>query len=592
MSIWKSKNQQILIRNIKRISFGLSVATLFLVILDFGFIEHYTVRAKFYKFYLVVLLIGLLSIGARYVISTNVIPIRVKLFDYAIFVLFVFLAAATLDLPPRMPSLEYINKLDWIYLAVFLYFLRESSALRIDLNRKWISPAQLFIASFLLLIVLGTLLLLLPGATYKEISLLDALFTATSAVCVTGLIVVDTGSYFTQFGQSILLMLIQLGGLGIMTFASYFSYFFSRKSSYENQIMLKDMSNSDKIGEVFNVLKKIIMLTLFVEFIGGILIYFSVEPQNFKSVGEQVFFSIFHTISAFCNAGFSTLQYGLYEAEFRFNYPLQLIIAALLILGGIGFPILFNLFKYITYYVKNKLLKLRNPREAMYLPWIINLNTRLILVTSLILWGTGTLALFFLEYENTLAEHSLLGKIVTAFFGSASPRTAGFNSVDMSALNFSSLMIIILLMWIGASPSSTGGGIKTSTFAVATLNFWSIAKGKNRLEVFKREISDISVRRAFAIVALSLVVIGTSIFLIASFDSKKDLLSIAFECFSAFSTVGLSLGITPELSAPSKVVIIITMFIGRVSMLTILIALLKRVKHLNYNFPKEEINMN
>ncbi len=182
--------------------------------------------------------------------------------------------------------------------------------------------------------------------------------------------------------------------------------------------------------------------------------------------------------------------------------------------------------------------------------------------------------------------------MVTALFGAATPRTAGFNTVDMNQLHFSTLMLIFLLMWVGASPASTGGGIKTSTFAIATLNFFSLAKGKTRIEVYRREIADISVRRAFAIISLSLVVIGFAVIAIANFDPEKTLLSIAFECFSAYSTVGLSLGITSSLTPASKAVIIAVMFIGRVSMLTIMIAIFRKVKQQAYRYPTEEILIN
>lgn len=576
-----------------KFSFWLSVLSVFIILFDLGFTHNPETIVYIRQFYLGALLVGTSSIVVRYVLQKESFGKNVRISDSLIFLLFLFLVLAQFDLMlERIHFLNYLDHPGWLYLALFIYFFREFSALRIDFNREYLNPAQLFVGSFLLIIFMGTLLLLLPNATHEGITTLDALFTATSAVCVTGLIVVDTGSYFTQFGQIIILILIQLGGLGIMTFASYFSYFFRGKSSYENQIMLKDMTNSDKIGEVFGVLKKIILVTFFIELIGAILIFLTIEVSAMAPVGERIFFSVFHTVSGFCNAGFSTLEHSLYEPEFKFNYPLQLIIACLFILGGIGFPILFNLYKYFLYYVKKQFLKIRHPEESVYIPWVINLNSRIVLVTSSVLLFTATVLFYIFENDNTLAEHSLFGKIVTAFFGAATPRTAGFNSVDTSALNFSTIMIIFLLMWIGASPASTGGGIKTSTFSVATLNFLSIARGKNRIEVFKREIADISVRRAFAIIALSLMVIGTAVFLIASFDSEKTLLSIAFECFSAYSTVGLSLGITPDLSSPSKVVIIFTMFIGRVSMLTILIALLRRVKHLNYKYPTEEILMN
>lgn len=588
---WEKIEQRL--ASLQKFSFWLSLFAVCLIIFDIGFTHRSETEFYLTDFYLVALLIGSTTILVRYTISKEKFPVKVRFFDGTIFILNLLLVLIKLDLLlETFPFLSFFNNMGWLYLALLIYFIREFSARRINFNRELLNPAQLFIASFLGMILVGTLLLMLPRATHEGISALDALFTATSAVCVTGLIVVDTGTYFTNLGQTIILILIQMGGLGIMTFASYFSYFFRGKSSYEHQIMLKDMTNSEKIGEVFSVLKKIVLLTFAIELLGAIFIFFSLTPDTVKGFINKVFFSVFHSISGFCNAGFSTLENSLYEPEFKFNYPLQLIIVALFILGGIGFPILFNIYKYFTYLLKNQYARMQHPAFTVYTPWIISLNTRIVLVTSSILLLVGTVFFYFFEYNNTLEEHSPFGKIVVSFFGAATPRTAGFNSVDMSALNFSTLMIIFILMWIGASPGSTGGGIKTSTFALTTLNFFSLARGKDRVEVFRREISDLSIRRAFAIMALSLMVIGTSIFLIASFDEEKTLLSIAFECFSAYSTVGLSIGITPELSSASKMVIICTMFIGRVSMLTILIALLRRVKYLNYRYPQEEILMN
>lgn len=581
------------LNRLKKFSFWLSLFSVCLIIFDLGFTHRSETELYLTDFYLIALLIGSATILVRYTVSRQKFPLKVRFFDGIIFFLNLLLVFIKLDiLLETLPFLKFFNNMGWLYLALLIYFIREFSARRLNYNRELLNPAQLFIASFLGMIILGTLLLMLPRATHEGISALDALFTATSAVCVTGLIVVDTGTYFTDLGQTIILILIQLGGLGIMTFASYFSYFFRGKSSYEHQIMLKDMTNSEKIGEVFSVLKKIVLLTFAIEFLGAVLIFFSLESGTVQGFINKVFFSVFHSISGFCNAGFSTLENSLYEPEFQFNYPLQLIIVVLFILGGIGFPILFNIYKYLTYYFRNQYAKMLHPANSAHTPWVISLNTRIVLVTTSALLIIGTIFFYFFEYNNTLQEHSWFGKIVVSFFGAATPRTAGFNSVDMSALNFSTLMIIFILMWIGASPGSTGGGIKTSTFALTTLNFLSLARGKDRVEVFRREISDLSIRRAFAIMSLSLMVIGTSIFLIASFDEEKTLLSIAFECFSAYSTVGLSIGITPQLSSASKVVIIGTMFIGRVSMLTILIALLRRVKYLNYRYPQEEILMN
>jgi len=563
------------------------------VTFDLGFKKSPQTEDSLITFYMYALMVGCISIALRYLLYSRRPGIKVRIIDIILLTLFLFLILLKIDfITNHLGFLSFFNKKGWLHLALLLYFIREYSSLKIDFNRQYLNPAQLFIASFLLIILTGTFLLLLPNATYSGISLIDALFTSTSAVCVTGLIVVDTGSFFTQFGQNVILVLIQLGGIGIMTFASYFSYFFRGQSSYENQLTMRDMTNSEKIGEVFSVLKKIITITFSIELVGAILIFFSLGNIHFTSLADKIFFSIFHSISGFCNAGFSTLENSLYEPGFQFNYPLHLIIALLFILGGLGFPIVLNVITYFRHLIINRILVGHN-QTPLHRPWVLNINTRIVMVTTFLLLSFGTLFFYILEYNNTLVVHpSEFGKIVTAFFGAATPRTAGFNSVDTSALNFTTLMMIFLLMWIGASPASTGGGIKTSTFAIATLNFFSLAKGKTRIEIYRREIADISVRRSFAIISLSFLVIGMSVMLIVTFEPEQTLLKIAFESFSAYSTVGLSMGLTSSLSRYSKLVLIATMLIGRVSMLTILIALMRRVKHLNYRYPTEEILIN
>ena len=586
------RNERFL-RYLNRFSFILSLITILVAIYDLGFKQIKQEEQQLNSYYFTVLIIGISAIALRYLIFKVKFRLKVRIFDAILGLIFLMLLLVKIDgLLENFPALEFLNKMAYMYMAALVYFIREFATVEFDFGNQNLNPAQLFITSFLGIIFLGTALLMLPKATHEGISLLDALFTSTSAVCVTGLIVVDTGSYFTIFGQTIILFLMQLGGLGIMTFASYFSYFFRGQTSYQSQLMLKDATNSDKIGEVFSVLKKILFITFLIEFIGAVFIYFSLSKVEISHIGDRIFFSIFHAVSGFCNAGFSTLEGSLYDPDFRFNYPLHLGIAFLFILGGIGFPIVLNLYKYVKYLINNIFLKISQKRPMPYSPWVINLNTRIVIVSTIILLSVGTLGFYYFEYDNTLAEHGGFGKIVTAFFGAATPRTAGFNTVDISMLNFSTLMMLFMLMWVGASPASTGGGIKTSTIAIATLNFLSLARGKDRIEVYKREVSQASVRRAFAIISLSLMVIGFSIFLIATFDQDKNLLDIAFEAFSAYSTVGLSTGITADLSSYSKVVIIFTMFIGRVSMLTILIAMLRNVKHLNYRYPKDEILIN
>jgi potassium uptake TrkH family protein len=571
-------------KNINSIAFGVSCVAVLLIIYDFGFGQSPGVQKVLSAIYQAVLLIGLFSLIFRHLPGGNITQRNIRISDG----LFLLLIVLKLLHELAGVTIELMDSRAWTYGLIFLVFIREFSALNLSVYQSYLNPAQLFAASFLFIIVVGTLLLCLPRATHAGISFVDALFTATSAVCVTGLIVVDTGSYFTVFGQSVIVLLIQLGGIGMMTFTSYFSYFFRGTTSYENQILLRDLTQSEKLGEVFSTLKKIILLTLAVEVIGAVFIYSSLESQLFSGFYQQFFFSLFHSVSAFCNAGFSTLPNGLYESGFRFNYALHLTIALLFIIGGIGFPIAFNFYKYLRYLAVSKLFR----RKAFYLPWVINLNTRIVLITTGLLLLVGTALFYSLEYQNTLAEHTGWGKLVTAFFGAATPRTAGFNTVDTAALNLPTLMIVFLLMWIGASPGSTGGGIKTTTFALATLNFLSLARGKNRIELFRREVSDLSVRRAFAVISLSLIVIGLSIFLLTITDPGQPLLSIAFESFSAYSTVGLSIGLTGDVSSAGKLVLIATMFIGRVSMLTILVAFFRRLAHFKYRYPSEDILIN
>lgn len=578
---------------LNRLSFFASCIALLVALYDLGFKQEDLQEAQLNSFYYVVLLIGIAAILCRYFVLKVKVPAKIRILDAILGTLMLLLSIVKTDvLMENFPGLQFLNKMAYMYFASLVYFIRELATINFRFNKAYLNPAQLFISSFLGIILVGTGLLMLPKATHEGIGLLDALFTSTSAVCVTGLIVVDTGSYFTTFGQSILLLLMQLGGLGIMTFASYFSYFFRGQTSFENQLLLKDATNSERIGEVFGVLKKILSITFFTELLGAIFIYFSLSENELSQISDRIFFSVFHAISGFCNAGFSTLENSLYEPIFRFNYPLHLVIAVLFILGGIGFPIVLNIYKYLKYTFSNLLLKLNNKRPLPYSPWVINLNTRIVITTTIILLSVGTLGFYILEYNNTLAEHNWFGKIVTAFFGAATPRTAGFNTVDMQALNLSTLMLIFMLMWIGASPASTGGGIKTSTIAIAALNFVSLGKGKDRIEVYKREVSSNSIRRAFAIISLSLMVISIAIFLMTIFEKDIPIIDIAFEAFSAYSTVGLSTGITSSLSSSSKIVLIFTMFIGRVSMLTLLIAMLRKTKHLNYRVPTDEILIN
>ncbi|NIJ45363.1 potassium uptake TrkH family protein [Wenyingzhuangia heitensis] len=575
---------------IYRITFLLSLTGIFVLIVDYGFNQSIKTQLFVNEIYFLILSSGIFSTIIRYLKLSKSLTKRVVLFDG--FSILIILSVIYIHFFSEQSHAHLSIFYDdiWIKLAIILTFIREFAEKKITYKRAFLNPAQLFIISFLILIFLGALLLMLPNATHTSISFLDALFTATSAVCVTGLIVVDTGTFFTEFGQIILLLLIQIGGLGILTFASYFSYFFKGGSTYENQLVLGDMTNAQKMSEVFTTLKRILFITFIIETIGAFLIYTSLDSLLFDSFVKEVFFSIFHSISAFCNAGFSTLPNSLYQTGFKYNYTLQFIIITVFMLGGLGFPIVANVIKYSKYFIVTRLFR---RTHLNYKPWVLNLNSRIALITTITLTIVGTLLFLLNEYNHILTDQKgFIGKFIASLFAATTPRTSGFNTIDMGALQNSSVLLIILLMWIGASPASTGGGIKTNTFAIATLNFFSLARGKSRIEIYRREIAEVSIRRAFAIISLSIIVIGFGIFSISIFDPQINILSVAFECFSAYSTVGLSLGITATLSVYSKFVLIVIMFIGRVSMLSILIAVFKKEKHKNYRYPTEEISIN
>ena len=487
--------------------------------------------------------------------------------------------------------LQHLSSRDFLQLAISLIFMVEISKRSLGLEKLKVNPPFLFIFSFLILIIIGAFALMLPISTYNGIGFLDAMFTSTSAVCVTGLAVVDTGTYFTRFGQNVILVLISLGGLGVMTFTSFFGFFFKGQTSFRNQMIYKDFTGEENLRNVFSTIIKIVSLTIGVEIAGAIFLFTSLRPEDFAGgLTERIYFSVFHSISAFNNAGFQLKANGLYDEILRHNYFFQTIISLLIIFGGLGFYIAFNIVTYFQDRLRCRVRQLIFLEPYRYTPWVLNFNTKIVLRTTAILLVAGTLIFYFTEYNSSLKEHEGLGKLVVAFFCSVTPRTAGFNNIDMVALSREGIMITLLFMWIGASPGSTGGGIKTSTIAVATLGIFNIARGRDHIEFAKREIAKESLLRAFIIICLSLIVLGVSTIAVVYFNPDLTMEKITFECFSAFGTVGLSLGITSMLSPASKVVIILTMFIGRVGIFTIMVGILKKTSDARlYRYPVENV---
>ncbi|WP_055149213.1 TrkH family potassium uptake protein [Jiulongibacter sediminis] len=480
---------------------------------------------------------------------------------------------------------------DWfLYVLLSVFFvvriIREGHIIK---DRR-LTPSMLFGFSFAMLIFVSTALLLIPDVTTHQMTFVDALFTATSAVCVTGLAVVDTASAFTPLGKDMLLVMIQIGGLGLMTFTNFFAVLFRGGMSFRNHLILNDIIQPDQPNSLVSTLVKIVGYTLIMEAIGVFLIHYVSNEKFFTNSYDSWFFSVFHAVSAFCNAGFSTLPDGLFNGGFRYNYPFQIIICLLVIFGGIGFPVVIDLYNTVRSLFRSLFQWLFMRQRFVFLARNLNVHSRLVLTSTTILLVLGMILYFATEYNNTLQDHpTIFGKFTQSLFGSVTPRTAGFNTVDMGGLMQGTILVYLLLMWIGASPSSTGGGIKTTTFTIAISNIVALVRGKGRVELFKREISEDSIKRAFAVMFISFLIIGLAVFLISIFEPEQQLTKIAFECFSAYSTVGLSLNLTPELSTPSKFVLIVTMFLGRVGMFTILFGLFKKVGSSSHRYPKENV---
>ncbi len=485
---------------------------------------------------------------------------------------------------------DFVNNHYFNTILLFLLFIFEFSRFDIKNLTLVLNPAQLFLFSFASIILIGAALLELPNATTVPISFVDALFTSTSALCVTGLIVVDTATRFTVLGKSIILILIQTGGIGIMTFTSFFGFFFKGGStSFSEKFLLSDFFSEDNVSEISKTLFKVIFITLLFELIGAAFIYFSLDSNYFTTIGSKIRFSVFHSISAFCNAGFSSLSEGLNDYRIRNTYAIFYVISFLFILGGIGFPILLNLYTFIKYKILSVVSLIQFGHKKAYIPKMISINSRLVIYTTFFLIVIGSVFFFLFEKDHTLKGMDLAGKIAHSFFGGVTPRTAGFNSVVTANLSVAAIVLTIFLMWVGASPVSTGGGIKTSTFAIAILNAFRIARMKRHIEFHKREFHERSVNRAFAIIILSIVILGCASLILYLMEPDKGPLKILFECVSAFGTVGLSLGITSSLKESSKVLLILLMFMGRMGILTLLFAFFRSSKTSVYRYPKENI---
>ncbi|MDP8216297.1 MAG: potassium transporter TrkG [Candidatus Kaelpia imicola] len=427
-----------------------------------------------------------------------------------------------------------------------------------------IKPARIIILSFLSVIIAGTLLFLLPASTSQQISLIDALFTATSATCVTGLIVNDTGSFFTPLGQGIIMLLFQLGGLGIMTFSTIFALMLGRRITITGRKTLS-LAFENIEFDIKLLLKGIIVFTILIELLGACLFKLFLP-------GIGVFSALFHSTSAFCNAGFSLFETSF--QKFRSSESINILMTTLIIAGGLGFLVLFDL----ACWAKGKILK----RESR-----LTLHSKIVIAVSLILILTGISFLFIAEGDHLFSEYSFSEKCFASYFQSVTARTAGFNTVEIGSLQKSSKLMLGALMFIGASPGSTGGGIKTVTFALIVLGLIALLRGSAQIRIAKRAISMQVFEKAIVIFVLSVVWIFFAT-TILSITESRSFLDVLFEVVSAFGTVGLSCGITAGLTTVGKLIIILTMFFGRIGPMTLAIAL-ARCEEVDFKLPEENV---
>ncbi len=424
---------------------------------------------------------------------------------------------------------------------------------------RTLKPAQIMVLSFGGVIIIGALLLMLPISSQSGqiTSFINALFTATSAVCVTGLVVVDTGTYWTVFGKTIILMLIQIGGLGFMTMTTSIAIVLGKKIGLRNRMIMQEALNQFSISGVVRLTKYVIMATFSIEIVGALLLSTRFVPLY--GLKNGLYYSVFHSISAFCNAGFDIT--GNYQSLTPFvrDPIVNLVVMTLIILGGIGFAVIADLSTFKTY------------RK-------LSLHTKLVLLMTATLLIFGFVFIFALEYNNpnTIGNFSFGEKVMAAMFHSVTPRTAGFNTLDLNGLTVPSRFITMILMFIGGSPGSTAGGIKTTTFGMLILYVISIFKGSDDINFSNRRISKEAVHKALAVVFISSFLVVIMTFMMTVFEGSFSLEQIVFETMSAFGTVGLSLGITPYLGVMGKIILTIMMFLGRLGPLTIVIAISKK----------------
>ncbi|MBU5488759.1 TrkH family potassium uptake protein [Clostridium sp. MSJ-8] len=435
------------------------------------------------------------------------------------------------------------------------------------------NEVQILALGFIIIILVGALILSLPisSRSGKSTNFLDSLFTATSSVCVTGLITLDTGTYWNTFGQSVILFLIEIGGLGFMSLTTFIYIIIGKKITLRDRMIVQEAINVFDIQGIVRMVKGILLFTVIVQGIGAIALGFIFIPDYGLSKG--IFYSIFHSVSAFCNAGFDLIGNFNSITGYNTNTLFILVISALVIIGGLGFSTISNIYQT------------RNRKR-------LSVNTKLVITTTITLLAIGTIAFFFLEYNNpeTLGNMTFKNKLLNAFFSAVTPRTAGFNSISTGGMTDSSKILTIMLMFIGGSPGSTAGGIKTTTIGLIILTIICVIKGRDDTEAFGRRFSKEIVYKAFTLFAIAIGIVFVVTFILVIAEQGEDYIDLLYEATSAFGTVGITTGVTQRLDVIGKIVIIISMYIGRVGPLTIIFALTKKKKKkISYKYPEGKL---
>lgn len=448
--------------------------------------------------------------------------------------------------------------------------------LKDSLRKFKFTPVQIVVIGFALTILIGALILKLPmaAADGKSTPFIDCLFTATSAVCVTGLVTVDTGTHWTYFGKTVIMMLIQIGGLGFMSFATLVSLIIGKKITLRERLVMQESLNSSSLQGLVRLVKYILTFTFSVELAGALLLSTQFIPEF--GLGKGIYYSIFHSVSAFCNAGFDLMGNFASLVPYYNNSIIILTVGALIVIGGLGFIV----WDEIYHYKKIKRF---------------SLHTKVVLSMTAILIASGAILFFVFEFNNpdTMQPMSLKGKLLSSLFASISPRTAGFNSVNLTAMTSASILLTIILMFIGGSPGSTAGGIKTSTFGILLMTVVSVIRGREDTEYFKRRVSKDIVYKALAVTVIGLGIVF-AVTMILSFTERGSGMPFEYylyEATSGFGTVGLTLGLTQKLTAFGKALIALTMYAGRVGPLTIAVALTirKHDKGNSIRYPEDKI---